>query len=103
MTTASYYGLAEPPRADQELTKERPRIATKQASLARPKIEAEPETRLWKVCAEAAPPRLNRLERMALLVFGASAFLSLAFCAFEWLHLFNSGALDQIVRAILTR
>jgi hypothetical protein len=103
MTTANYYILADPPRSAQELTKERSRVATKQASFTRPKVEAEPETRLWKICSEIAPPRLGRFERIALLVFGASAFLSLAFCVFEWFHLSNSGALDQIVRAILTR
>jgi hypothetical protein len=103
MTTSNYYVLADFPRSAQELTKERPRVATKQSSLTRPTVEAEPETRLWKICAEVAPPRLNRFETVALLVFGASAFLSLAFCACEWFHLFNSGALDQIVRAILTR
>jgi hypothetical protein len=103
MTTANYYILADPPRSAQELTKERSRVATKQSSFTRPKVEAEPETRLWKICSEIAPPRLDRFEWIALLVFGASAFLSLAFCAFEWFHLFNSGALDQIARAILTR
>ena len=103
MTTANYYVLAEPPQSAQELTKDRPRVATKQSSFTQPKVEAEPETRLWKICAEAAPPRLNRFEWIALLVFGASAILSLAFCAFEWFHLFNSGALEQIARAVLTR
>jgi hypothetical protein len=103
MTTANYYFLAEPPPADQELTKDRPWVATKQSSFTRPKVEAEPETRLWRICAEVAPPRLNKFEWMALLVFGASAFFSLVFCAFTWFHLFSSGALDQIVRAILTR
>ena len=56
-----------------------------------------------KIRAEVAPSRLNGFEWMAILVFGGSAFLSLAFCAFEWFHLSNSGALDQITRDILTR
>jgi hypothetical protein len=101
--TANYYVLADPPRSAVELTKERPRLATKQLSFARPKIEAPPETRLWKICAEIAPQRLSRIEWTALLFFAVSAFLSLAFSAFEWIHLSNSGALDQITRAILTR
>jgi hypothetical protein len=101
--TANYSILADPPRSALELTKERPRLATKQSLFTRPKAEAVPETRLWKICAEVAPQRLSRIEWIALLFFGASAFLSLAFCAFEWFHLSNSGALDQIVRAILTR
>jgi hypothetical protein len=103
MTTANYYFPAEPRWADQELAKDRPWVATKQSSFTRRKAVAEPETRLWKICAEVAPPRLNKFEGIALLVFGASAFLSLAFCAFTWFHLFSSGALDQVVRAILTR
>jgi hypothetical protein len=103
MTTANYYVLAEPPQSDQELTEDWPRVATNQSSFTRPKVEAEPETRLWKICAEVAPPRLNGFDWIAILVFGASAFLSLAFCAFEWFHLFSSGALDQIVHVILTR
>jgi hypothetical protein len=72
-------------------------------SLARLKVEAAPETRLWKICSEVAPQRLSRIEWIALLFFAASAFLSLAFCAFEWFRLSNSGALEQIVRAILNR
>ena len=103
MTTANYMILAEPPRADQELTKAQPRAATKPTLFTRPKPEGEPETRLWKICAEAAPPRFSRFEWTALLTFGASAVLSLAFSAFEWFHLFNSGALEQIARAVLTR
>jgi len=103
MTTANYPILAKPPRSAQELTKEWPRIATKQSSLTRPKVEAEPETRLWKICSEVAPQRLSGIEWIALLFFAASAFLSLAFCACEWFHLSNSGALEQIVRTILTR
>jgi len=101
--TANYYILAEPPRSAQELTKERPRIATKQMSFPRPKVEAAPETRLWKICSEVAPQRLSGIEWIALLFFAASAFVSLAFCACEWFHLSNSGSLEQIVRAILAR
>jgi hypothetical protein len=103
MTTANYYGLAEAPQSCRELKEERARVATKQSSFTRTKVDAEPETRLWKVCAAATSPRLSRLEWIAILVFGASAFLSLAFCAFESFHLFSSGALDQIVHSILTR
>jgi hypothetical protein len=103
MTTANYYVPAAPLLPDQKLRKERNRVATKQSSATQVRVETEPETRLWRICAAAAPPRLRRLEWMALSVFGASAFLAMAFCAFEWLHLYNSGSLDQIVRAILTK
>jgi hypothetical protein len=68
MTTANFYVLAEPVR---ELTKERRRTTTEQLSVKRREIEAEPETRLWKICAEAAPPRLGVPERTALFVFAA--------------------------------
>lgn len=101
--TANYYVLADPPRSAKELTKERSRSAAKQSSFSRAKVEAAPETRLWKICAEVDPQRLSKIEWIALLVFAASTLLSLAFCAFEWFHLSNSGALDQITRAILTR
>lgn len=103
MTTADFYILAEPRRSDRPLKQEQARVATEQSSLSRPKVEAEPETRLWKVCAEAASPRLSRLEWIAILVFAASALVAMACCTFEWLHLSNSGALDQTVRALLTR
>jgi len=103
MTTTDFYVPAAPLQSDQELREEPRGIAIKQPSFTPPRIEAEPETRLWKICAEVAPQRLSGIERIALLFFAASAFLSLAFCAFEWFRLSNSGALDQITRAILTR
>ena len=102
MTTANYYVLAEPRRSDRRL-KERGRVATKQSSISRPKVEAEPETRLWKVCAKAASPRLSKFEWIAMLVFAASALVAMACCTFEWLRLSNSAALEQTVRALLTR
>jgi hypothetical protein len=103
MTTADFYILAEPRRSDRRLKQERARIATEQSSPSRPKVEAESETRLWKVCAEAASPRLSRFEWIAILVFAASALVAMACCTFEWLQLSNSGALDQTVRALLAR
>lgn len=103
MTTANYYFLAEPLLADQRLKEAQNRVATKQSSLTQATVETEPETRLWRICAAAASPRLSGFECMALFVLGASAFLALACCAFEWFQLWNSGALDQIVRALLTR
>jgi hypothetical protein len=39
----------------------------------------------------------------ALLLFGSSALAALAFCFSESFHLLNSGALDQTVRALLSR
>jgi|ERR1700756_2141091 hypothetical protein len=102
MTTANFFILAEPRRSDRRL-KEKRSAATEQSLLSRPKAEAEPETRLWKLCAEAASPRLSRFEWIAILVFAASALAAMACCAFEWIQLANSGALDQTVRALLTR
>lgn len=103
MTTANYYPLAQPLQSDRELREDRPRVATEPLSFTRPKIEAEPDARLWKICAEAAPPRLSVFEWIALLVFGGSAVFGLACCVFEWLQLSNSSSLDQIVRALLAR
>ena len=100
MTTANYYVLTEPAR---ELPGERPGVAAEQSSFQRRTIEAEPETRLWKICAEAAPPRLGVLERTALFLFAVSAIVDLAYCVFVWFQLSNSGSLDQVVRALLTR
>ena len=103
MTTADFYILAEPRRSERRLKEERARVLAEQPSLSRPKVEAEPETRLWKVCAEAASPRFSRFEWIAILVFAASALVAMACCTFEWFQLANSGALDQTVRALLTR
>ena len=103
MKTTDFYILAAPLQSDQELTEEARRLAIKQPSFTRRKVEAEPETRLWKICAQAAPPRLGAAEWIALLIFGASTICILACCVFEWLQLSNSGSLDQVVRALLTR
>jgi hypothetical protein len=103
MTIANYYVLAEPLKSDRKLREEQPWVGTEQLSPTRPKIEAEPEARLWKICAEAAPPRLRVFEWIALLVFGVSGIVVLACCVFEWFQLSNSRSLDQVVRALLTR
>jgi hypothetical protein len=103
MTKADFYILTDPRRFDRRLREARPRVATEPSSLSRPKVEAESETRLWKVCAAAASPRLSRFERIAVLIFAASALAAMACCTFEWVRLSNSGALDQTVRALLTR
>ena len=100
MTTANYYVLAEPLK---DLTEERSRVAAEKTSIKRREIAAKPETRLWKLCAEAASPRLGVLERTALFVFAVSAIFGLACCVFEWFQLSNTGSLDQVVRALLTR
>ena len=103
MTATDLYVPAAPLQSDQEPREEPRGIAIKQPSFTPPRIEAEPETRLWKICAEVAPPRLSRFEWIAILVFGASAFVALTCCVFEWLQLSSSGSLDQVVRALLTR
>ena len=100
MTTANFYVLTEPLK---ERTEERPPVAAEKTSPERREIEAEPETRLWKICAEAAPPRLGVFERTALFVFSISAILGLACCVFEWVHLSSSGSLDQVVHSLLAR
>jgi hypothetical protein len=102
MTTADFYILGEPKRSDRRVTQERARIATERSSRSRPKVEAETETRLWKLCAEVASPRLSGVEWIALVLLGASALGGLAYGFSELHHLFNSGALDETVRALLT-
>jgi hypothetical protein len=102
MATANLYILAKAAESDQG-RKERNRFATEQPSFTRPTAEAEPEARLWKICAEAASPRLTGFEWVAFLFFGALAIGALAYSFYEPFHLLNSGALDQTVRTLLTR
>jgi hypothetical protein len=101
VATVDFDVLAEPPRLDQGL-KEANRSSTRRLSVVVAKAEAEPETSLWKICAEAASPRFSVLEWIVFLLFGALSLGALAYCFSESLHLFNSGALDDIVRAFLT-
>lgn len=100
MTTANLYVLTQP---FKELTQERPPVAAEKTSPKQREVEAEPETRLWKICSEAASPRLGVFERAALFVFAVSAIFGCACCVFEWVQLSNSGSLEQVVRALLTR
>jgi len=102
MTTANFYVLAKPRQPDQDQN-EQPRVASGQPSFARPKVEAEPESRLWKVCAEEVSSRLGALEWMTLLFLGILALGAVGFCFSEFFDLFSSGALDQTVRVLLTR
>jgi len=102
MAAANFHILAKTLQSDQGL-KEQNRVAIRQPWFTRPKAVAEPEARLWKVCAETASPRLSGFEWIAFLLFGALALGTLAYCFSELFHLLNSGALDQTVRALLTR
>jgi hypothetical protein len=102
MSTANLYILAKPLLSDKR-KKQQSRVATRKLSVVRSKAETEPEARLWKVCAEAASPRLGAIEWIAFPFIGALALGALA-CSFsESFRLLNSGALDQTVRALLTR
>jgi hypothetical protein len=101
-TTENFRILAEPLESLRGLKDQR-RAASGEHSFSRSKAETEPETRLWKICAKAASPGLNGVEWIALLLLGASALGAMAYGFSESFHLFNSGALDQTVRAILTR
>jgi hypothetical protein len=102
MTTTKFSILAEPAQSDQPLA-ERPRVADRRRPVTRPKVETEPETRLWKICAKAVSRRLSGVEWVALLLLGASALGALAYGFSESFHLINSDALDQTVRPLLTR
>ena len=101
-TTANFTILAEPLESHRGSKDER-RAGAGPRPLSRSKAETEPEARLWKLCAEAASPRLSGVEWVALALFGASALAALTFSFSEWFHLFNTGALDQTVRALLSR
>jgi hypothetical protein len=67
------------------------------------KAGAEPEARLWKICAEAASPQFTALEFVALILFGVLSLGAVSYCVSELFQLLNSGALDQTVRVLLTR
>ena len=101
MTTATTYHVFTEPF--KELTEERAPVPAETTSPKRREVAAAPETRLWKICAEAARPRLGVFERTALFVFAVAAIFGLACCVFEWVQLSNSSSLDQVVRALLTR
>jgi hypothetical protein len=101
-TTANFTILVEPLESHQGL-KDKRQAAAGPRPLSRSKAETEPESRLWKLCAEAAFPRLSGAEWVALLFLGTSALAALALCLSESFHLFSTGALDQTVRALLAR
>jgi hypothetical protein len=101
-TTTNFRILPEPLKSHQGLKGER-QVASGQPSLSRSKAETEPETRLWKICAKAASPGLSGVEWIALLLLATAAFGALACCFWESFRLFNGGALDQTVQALLTR
>jgi hypothetical protein len=102
MATTNFYTLAKPLRSDQGLKEER-QAATRRLSDTGDKAEAEPEGRLWKVCAEAASPKFTVPELAAFLLFGLLSLGAGAYCISELLQLLNSGALDQAVGVLLTR
>ena len=102
MSTANIYLLGEPLQSDQGL-KEQNSVAMRRLPVAGAKAEGEPESRLWKVCADAASPRLSGLEFAAFFLFGVLALSALAYCFSELFHVLNSGALDETVRALLRR
>jgi hypothetical protein len=102
MATASFYVLAKPLQPDQGL-KERNGVATGQASFTLPKAEAEPEARLWELCATTVSPQFSVFEWGAFFLFGALSLGALACCSSELLQLRSSAALDQTVHALLMR
>ena len=100
MTTTNFLILPEPLKSHLG-SKGKGQAASGQHSFSRPKVETEPETRLWKICAKVASPGLSGVEWIALLLLGAAACGAVACCFWESFRLFNSGALDQTVRALL--
>ena len=63
MARANLYVLAKLLHPDQGM-KEENRAATRRPVVTRPKAEAEPEARLWKVCAEAHGSRAYDVFRL---------------------------------------
>jgi hypothetical protein len=98
LATTHFYILAKAAESDRG---QRLWLASGRPSFARSKAEAEPEARLWKVCAEAASPLLSGFEWIAFLLFGALALGTLAFCFSELFRLLHGGVLDETVRALL--
>ena len=96
MSTVDFYVLAKPQQCDQGLREAR-RVERRRLCLK------EPERSLWRMCAEAAAPRFSALERILFLLVGALSLGASAYCLAESLCLLNSGALDEVVRAFLTR
>jgi len=99
MATTDFYILERPLQADQEGNQ----VAREESSFTRPKAEAEPEARLWKVCAEASSPRLGAIEWIVFLLIGALSLGTLAYCFSELFQLISNGALVQTVCALLSR
>jgi hypothetical protein len=102
MATSHFYILPKPLRFHQGIG-EQYWATGRQKSFRRSKVDEEPETRLWKVCVEAVCPRLNVFEWMAFLLFGAVSLGALVYGFCELHHLLSSGALDQTVRAFLSK
>jgi hypothetical protein len=102
MATTDFYTLAKPLQPDQRLEEER-HAATGRLSVAGDKAEAEPEVRLWKVCAEAVSSQFTALEFVAFLLFGVLSLGAVAYCVSELFQLLTNSALDQAVRVLLTR
>lgn len=70
-------------------------------SFSRPEAETEPETRLWKVCAEAACPRHSGFEWVAFLVLGILALGVLAYSFSGLSLLVSTDDFDRTVRVLL--
>jgi hypothetical protein len=64
-------------------------------------LEAEPEARLWKICAEVASPRLSGFELVVFLLFGALSLVAMASCFSGMFQLLNGDVLEQTVRALV--
>jgi hypothetical protein len=96
MPTVDFYVLAEPRQCDQGLRE------AKRAGRHRLCVK-ETEGSLWKMCAEAAAPQFSAFERILFLLVGTLSLGASAYCLAESLCLVNSGALDEVVHALLTR
>jgi hypothetical protein len=81
----------------------RPKPEQEQLSKPRERVDRaiEPEIRLWKVIAEAVPPKLVRGELLVLLVFLAVVVSAAAISVQELSRLMRSDAIEHVAARAL--
>lgn len=71
------------------------------AQPSRANVRGEIEHRLWKVCREAASPKLGLVELTFFLCLGAVAIPATGCAIYEIFDLLRIGGLDQTVRMMM--
>jgi hypothetical protein len=102
MQTANFFIPAERLKLRPSISEQSRQPAARQ-STANVRVELAPEHRLWKVCGEAASSKLGKVDVLVFAFFAIVAVIATA-CSFsELFHTLGSGALEQTVRALITR